>query len=80
MHLDGAFVDGDWQERDVPLGAAAALTGKPFEVSAAIKDINAANNRLSLRVHISSMSDPIDIVHDGGAGDAALYSIVVLFR
>lgn len=77
--LDGALVAGGVDATAVALGTGDALRGKVVEVSAVIKDIQGATDRLSLRTRVSALADPIDISHAGAPGDAALYSVIIFF-
>lgn len=78
--LDGTFLSGGFEPTPFDLGPGAALRGKILEISAAIKDVQGAHDRLSLRVALSVLAEPIDISHVGQPGDGAAYSVIVVFE
>lgn len=77
--LDGQFVQGGNTPTPVALGTGGELVGRTLEVSASITDVQGATDRMSLRVEVTGLPEPIDIEHIGPPGGRAAYSILVQF-
>ncbi|HUQ01652.1 MAG TPA: hypothetical protein VM261_04115 [Kofleriaceae bacterium] len=79
MFLDQQFLQGGHNGAAVRIGQGAALDGKVLEISAAISDVQGAHDRLSFRVHLTGLAQPIEIEHDAEPGGRAAYSVLVQF-
>ena len=83
MRLGDQFLKGGTEPERVRIGAGKALAEGilNLEVSATVKDVREQTDRLSLVVDLTGgkAREAYQISNEGGPGDNASYSLVVIF-